>query len=109
MRSPVSIMREPAFVKDLERDLWCVAVQCGGIDFMIVFPRFMRLLHHEDGGRLRQMAVEQFLEFVASVEPGRHGSGQPDRDDQPEQQHQKSALERAGDRQHARHDGWPSR
>lgn len=25
---------------------------------MVVFPRFMRLLHHKDGGRLRQVAVE---------------------------------------------------
>ncbi|OIQ67145.1 hypothetical protein GALL_512780 [mine drainage metagenome] len=89
------LQHQPTFVENLERHLRRVAVQGGRVHHMIVRVRRARLLHHQQRRRLRQMAVEQFVEFVLHVAPGQRGGGQPHAAHQAEQQQQQPALQGA--------------
>jgi hypothetical protein len=94
------------FVKDLEHDFGGVFVQGGRIRNLI--PVGVALLHHQQGGGLGQMAVQQFIEFMARIKPG-HGCGtKPDHRDQCEQLRQQAGLQRrlAHAPRHARPCGW---
>jgi len=70
------------------------AAHIGHIRNACLGDTFVRLLRHQQGRGLGQVAVEQFIEFVANVEPGQRGSRQPDDDHASEHPGDEAALQR---------------
>ena len=92
-----------AFVPDLEGDTACITAQrlVVGLEGLVGAVARIGLLRHQQRGSLRQMAVEQLIEFVAGVDPDRHRRGQPHTCHHRHQQRQQARLQRQRLRVHA--------
>ena len=87
------------FMPDLEGHTRRIAVQLRRIPRLVVVMRCTGLLHHQQCGGLRQVAVEQFVQLMLHVGPGGRGRGHPHRHHRGQQQGQQAALQRR----------WPAR
>ena len=81
-------------MKHLKRHLGRVAVQRGRVDALAVVFKRLRLLHHQQRGGLRQVAVEQLVQLVAHIEPGQYRYRQPDGHHHRQHHDQQPALQR---------------
>ena len=66
-------------------------MQCRCVGHAIVIGAGLH--HHQHGGGLGKVAVQQVVEFLARVHPGQDRSPQPDGGDQPEQRQQQARLQ----------------
>jgi hypothetical protein len=85
--------REPAFVEDLERDLGRIAVQDRRVGDVVAFD--LRVLHDQQRRGLREVAVQELVEFVPRVQPGERGGRGPQRQHHREHQREQAALQRS--------------
>ena len=88
---------ELPLMEDLERHPGCVFVQGRRVGHLVivVMVHLTALLHHQQGCRLGQVAVQQFVEFMAGIGPGHDCGAEPHHGHQPQHQRQQARLQRA--------------
>ena len=85
-------LHELAFVEHLEDHARCIFVQRRCIGHLVVVV-VGGLLHHQQGGCLGQMAVQQLIQFMARIAPDQHGCSQPHHRRQAQHQRQQTRLQ----------------
>jgi len=80
-----------AFHVHLKRHLGCILLQHRCVRHIVVVPLGM---HHQQGSRLRQMAVEQFIHFGLRIAQGKHPRSDPDDGGKTQRQQQQPGLQR---------------